>query len=83
MIAYRVQFGKKIESFEYRKETEHFFVTGKNSRQPKNSSYEMCFHTWDEAKAFVVARAEQAIESAKLSLERAYTDLGKAKALEQ
>jgi len=72
--------GKLIEAVEIERETDKcIWVNG--SRMNKVSSYYKFHESWPEAKEYLLARAERALESARRSLQRAQDELGNIKGL--
>lgn len=57
--------------------------TGVPRKHAKRSAYDNYFDTWDEAKAFLVARAEAAVLNARAELAAANDTLGNAKGLKR
>jgi len=75
VIKYRTRWDE-IEAVEVLRETDKMvFLPGrgrsKEEREAKRSDYQNWFDSWDEAKAFLVADAEKAVEAARMNLERA------------
>ena len=84
MIKYRVCNSfvtPEIVKVEILKETEKMVVLpeknykGKNFKESKYSEYRCYFDTWEEAKVFLVQKAESNVKAAKGRLARAVADL--------
>lgn len=84
MIKYRTGYWgrSKIEAIEIEKETEKcVWVNG--SRMSKHSDYCIFHDSWDKAKEFLLARAEQKLHSARSLLQYAQDELGNIKGLKE
>jgi hypothetical protein len=60
--------------------TEHTVIVN-GSRDKKVTDYGRYFPTWEEAHAYVIQRAEDALRSARAALERAESDLIRVRAM--
>jgi hypothetical protein len=72
-----------IQTVEIQKETEKMVVLMNGQRELKKSSYEQYFDSWDEAKQFLVSKAESKLTYAISSLESAQKELERIKQLDQ
>ena len=83
-IMYKTGYGNKIEPVEVVKLTACFvtYIYSWNSRPTESRvSRDGFFDTWDEAKAFLLERAEKKVNSARRTLELARADLGNVKGI--
>lgn len=72
-----------IQEIEIQKETEKMVVLMNGRRELKESSYEQYFDSWDEAKQYLIRRAETRLTAARSNLQSAQDELGNIKGLKQ
>lgn len=73
---------KLIESVEIDRETETSIFIGK-TRNAKRSSWCSYFDTWEDAHAYLLKKAENAVASARRQLEEANGKLGNIRGLKK
>lgn len=84
MIKYKADdwLRQKVDIVECDRETDSsVFVDGK--RRAKESAHECYFDSFDEAKAWLLDRAERRVQAARIALQRAQDSLGNIKGLKE
>jgi hypothetical protein len=78
IVKYEISsYGYSIKRVEADRESQHCIWLGKN-RRAKADTF---FDTFDEAKAYLVDRAQKRLEAARLQLQRAQGEYGSAQGL--
>ena len=83
------KYGTEIEPVEVVRETDAFVIFppyrpgGKERRTAKCTDYERYHDTWEDARAFLLSRAEQDVQSARRRLEVANGTLGNVKGMKK
>ena len=85
MIKYRTRFDK-IEALEVERETDKQVVLPSSGgtrsyRENKVSDWSNWHDTWEDAHAFLIARAEREVQSLRMRLEQAKGKLGQIKGM--
>ncbi len=74
MIKYR-SFCGEIKAIEVLRETDKMVYISEHTREAKRSDHQNWFDSWDDAKAFLVAKAKEEVAIAQMNLERAKVKL--------
>ena len=88
MLKYKTKF-EKIEAVEILRETEHQVVlppthtNGKERREQKRCYWYAWHDSWDDAHAYLVAKAQADVDSLRLQLARANGKLGNIKGMKK
>lgn len=82
MIKYVTKFNK-IEKITVAGETEFFVKLENGRKEAKRSDWCNYFDSFDEAKVYLVEKADQRVKSLRLSLEKANGELGQIKGIKE
>jgi hypothetical protein len=73
---------KLIQEVEVEKETEHFFYI-KGSRVKKECGYEQYHDTWEAAYTYLLEKAKERVQTARINLDRASVALAAIEGLKK
>jgi hypothetical protein len=84
-VWYEAQFraarGNPIKRKEFVRSTDKMLIDGYGNKHAKETTYSKAFLDWEEAKAFLINRAEDAVAYAEKKLESERKSLAEIKAL--